>query len=303
MNTAARSRRQFFRHAACALGASVLPSALGHAVAEPLIDIHQHTHYWGRSDDGLLTHQRALGASKTVLLPAGSLYGLEADCYGNDSVLTLARRYPNEFVFFANEAPDLPNARRVIEKYLKAGAIGIGEQKFFVESDSQPIIGIAELARDYGVPVLLHFQHDKYNRQFARFHHILDRFPQVNFIGHAQTWWGNIDRAHNQTVLYPTGKVTAGGLTDRWLAEYPNLYCDLSAGSGLRALLRDEAFTRDFLQRHQDKLLYGSDCQDIDTRSEQCTGIRCLDTIRRLSPSHAVTRKILYDNARRVLKL
>ena len=37
------------------------------------------------------------------------------------------------------------------------------------------------------------------------------------------------------------------------------MYGDLSAGSGLNALMRDQEHARDFIQRHQDRLLYGSD--------------------------------------------
>lgn len=270
---------------------------------ESIIDIHQHTHYWGRSDEDLIRHQRALGATKTVLLPAGSKFGLEADCYGNDSVMALAKQYPNEFVFFANEVADLPEARTVIEKYLKAGAIGIGEQKFFVDCDSKHIELIASLAKDYNVPVLMHFQHGKYNTSYERFHKVLEKFPKVNFIGHAQTFWGNIDRNHDQTVLYPKGKLTPGGLTDRWLNDYPNFYGDLSAGSGLNALLRDEEFTKDFFRRHQNKLMYGSDCQDETTKDTRCSGIKCLETVERLSPTKKIERKLLYENARRVLKI
>ncbi len=270
---------------------------------EPIIDIHQHTHYWGRNDEDLVRHQRALGATKTVLLPAGSKFGLEADCYGNDSVEALAKQFPNEFVFFANEVADLPEARTVIEKYLKAGAIGIGEQKFFVDCDSKHIELIAALAKDYDVPVLMHFQHGKYNTGYERFHKALEKFPKVNFIGHAQTFWGNIDRNHDQTVLYPKGALTPGGLTDRWLADYANFYGDLSAGSGLNALLRDENFTRNFFRRHQNKLMYGSDCQDETTKDTRCSGIKCLETVRRLAPSKKIERKLLYENARRVLKL
>lgn len=294
------TRRSFLVGACAAVAAPPLPGTQSRAA---IIDIHQHTHYWGRSDDDLIRHQRALGVSKTVLLPAGSKYGLEAECYGNDSVLALARAYPKEFVFFANEVPDQADARKVIEKYLKAGAIGIGEQKFFVDCDSKYIEEIASLARAYSVPVLMHFQHGKYNTGFERFHKVLEKFPNVNFIGHAQTFWGNIDRNHDQTVLYPKGTLTPGGVTDRWLAEYPNLFADLSAGSGLNALLREEAFTRDFFTRHQDKLMYGSDCQDADTKVKECSGIKCLETVRRLSPTKRVERKILYENARRVLKL
>src|SRR5690349_4595010 len=128
--------------------------------SDRIIDIHQHTHYAGRDDETLIAHQRKMGITKTVLLPAGSKLGLDADCYGNDSVMALARRNPKEFVFFANEVPDLPEAKEVIEKYLKLGAVGIGEQKFPVDCDSPAIELISQIARHYHVPILLHFQHN-----------------------------------------------------------------------------------------------------------------------------------------------
>lgn len=299
-------RRTFLAASAAAVCGAVSESLIvadEKVPGEKLIDIHQHTHYHGRSDDGLRQHQRALGASKTVLLPAGSQYGLEANCYGNDSALALVKQFPKEFVFFANELPDLPETRQVLEKYLKLGAKGIGEQKFFVDCDSSAIELIATIAREHRVPVLLHFQHGKYNKGFERFHRVLEKFPQVNFIAHAQTTWGNIDRDHEQAVLYPKGKLTPGGLTDRWLADYANFYADLSAGSGLNAMQRDEDFTRGFLQRHQNKLLYGSDCQDVDTKAKECCGIRMLELVRRLAPSQAVKHKILFENAQRVLRI
>ena len=35
-----------------------------------VIDIHQHINYSGRLNDALVKHQRTMGVSKTVLLPA-----------------------------------------------------------------------------------------------------------------------------------------------------------------------------------------------------------------------------------------
>ncbi|MFN0087747.1 MAG: amidohydrolase family protein [Blastocatellia bacterium] len=294
-------RREFLAVAGAAAGGGLAaPLAV---FAEKIIDIHQHTHYWGRNDEDLVRHQRALGITKTVLLPAGSRYGLEADCYGNDSVAALAKKHPREFLFFANEDPTLPEAVPVIERYLKAGAIGIGEQKFFVDCDSAHIVKLAELARDRRVPILLHFQHEKYNKGFERFHKVLERFPSVNFIGHAQTMWGNIDRKHDQAVLYPRGAVAPGGLTDRWLADYPNFFADLSAGSGANAFTRDEDHARGFLLRHQNKLMFGSDCQDVDGRDDRCVGTKQLAALRRLAADPKVLEKILYRNASRVLKI
>jgi uncharacterized protein len=271
--------------------------------AEPVIDIHQHTNYSDRSDDDLVAHQRAMGITKTVLLPAGSRYGLAAKAFGNDSVVALAGRFPKEYGYFANELPDVPQTRDVLVKYLKMGAIGIGEQKFPVEADSPHIELVASIAREFKVPVLLHFQHETYNLGFARFHKILEKFPTVNFIGHAQTWWGNIDKDHDQKVMYPKTPVTKGGITDRYLADYANMYGDMSAGSGLNALLRDEDHARGFLDRHQNKLMYGSDCSDNQPNTDKCSGSQQLAAIRRLSPNQKIVRKILYENAARVLKI
>ncbi|MDQ2900182.1 MAG: amidohydrolase, partial [Acidobacteriota bacterium] len=224
------SRRSFLTIAGAALASA----------AEPVIDIHQHTNYSGRTNDQLVAHQHTMGVAKTVLLPAGSKYGLAARAGGNDTVVALAKQYPNEFVFFANELPDIPETKRVIEKYLKAGAIGIGEQKFHVDCDSKYMQLVADIARHHNVPVLMHFQHETYNLRFERFHKMLEMYPTVSFIGHAQTFWANIDKNCQQAVMYPKGPVTPGGITDRLLSDYANMFGDLSAGSGLNALRRDE---------------------------------------------------------------
>ena len=273
------------------------------AYSGAIIDVHQHTNYSGRPDDNLLAHQKRMGVSKTVLLPAGSRYGLAVDAGGNDTVVALARKHPDAFAFFANELPDVRETRKVIEKYLRLGAIGIGEQKFPVQCDSRPMQLIAQIARDYDVPVLMHFQHQTYNLGFERFYRMVERYPTVNFIGHAQTWWGNIDKHHQQAVLYPKTPVTAGGITDRLLSEYPNTFGDLSAGSGLNALLRDEDHARDFLKRHQNKLLYGSDCNDREGAGKPCSGEQLLTALRRLSPDGPAIEKILYRNSARLFRI
>jgi predicted TIM-barrel fold metal-dependent hydrolase len=271
--------------------------------AEPIIDIHQHTNYSGRSDEELIRHQREMGIAKTVLLPAGSKYGLAADCGGNDTVVALARQLPKEYVYFANELPDIPETRPVIEKFLASGAIGIGEQKFPVEADSKSIDLVASIAQEHRVPVLLHFEYEHYNLNLDRFHRILERHSRVNFIGHAQTWWCNIDKACDQKTMYPTGPVTPGGITDRLLSDYPNMYGDLSAGSGLNSMMRDEAHARDFLKRHQDKLLFGSDCNDRQANGPQCLGAKIIAAVKRLAPDKRAERKMLYGNASRLLKI
>jgi len=269
----------------------------------PIIDIHQHTNYARRPDDVLVSHQRKMGIAKTILLPSGSKYGLAAQAGGNDTVVAVAKKYPKEFLFFANELPDIPEAKPVIEKYLKMGAIGIGEQKFPVDSDSPHMELIASIARDYNVPVLMHFQHEAYNYHIERFHKMLEKYNKVNFIGHAQTFWSNISKGGDQAVLYPTAKVTPGGITDRLLADYPNMFADLSAGSGLNAFRRDLEHGAAFITRHQNKLLYGSDCNDWVGEGEKCSGAQQIAMMKKLAPDTKVQRKIFWENSAKLFRI
>lgn len=296
------SRRKFL--AATAASLPTVASLSGAEPApEPIIDIHQHTNYSDRTNENLRRHQKKLGVTTTVLLPAGRLYGLDAKCGRNDTVVALTKERPEEFVYFANEITNDPEAIPEIRRYLKGGAIGIGEQKFKVACDSKELHGVAELAQEFGVPVLMHFQHEVYNTGIERFHKVLEKFPKVNFIGHAQTWWGNIDAKHQQKLMYPTGKITKGGISEKLLSDYPNMFGDLSAGSGLNALIRDEEHTRWFIDKHQTKLLYGSDCNDSFGAGPGCQGAQIMAAVRRLSPTKAIERKLLYLNAKQLLKL
>ena len=308
------SRREFLVSSSAILLTTKLRAADATEPVDGIIDIHQHTSYNDRTNGQLIAHQKAMGVTLTILLPAGSPVerpsthqgksnGLAAKCGGNETVVNLAAAHPKEYRFFANEVPDLPEARREVEKYLKRGAIGIGEQKFSVPCDSKEVHLMAEIAQEFGVPMLMHFQYEMYNLGIENFHKTLEKFPKVNFIGHAQTWWGNIDKNHVQKVLYPTGKVTPGGITDKLLSDYPNMFGDMSAGSGLNSMVRDEEHARGFLDRHQDKLLFGSDCNDIIGRGPGCQGANILANIRRLAPDKKAERKILYENAKKLLKV
>jgi predicted TIM-barrel fold metal-dependent hydrolase len=323
------SRRDFLFTSACALASSALaaPGAVDEIV-EPIIDIHQHCNYGGkrdaqyrqispaRTDEELVAHQRAMQVSKTVLLPAGRPVarpsthaglsnGLESTCSGNEACMALAGGHPGEFYFGSNEVPDLEEAPATIEKYLKKGAVCIGEQKFGVECDSPQMEALYNLAAEYQVPILMHWQFGSYNYGFDRFYKMLEKHPKTSFVGHAQTLWAHLDKdyqddAHN---LYPRGKITPGGWTDRYLGDYPNFFADLSADSGHNALTRDTDFIRPFLVRHQDKLIFGSDCSDKSGLDQTCTGWATIQSVRELAASKSIERKLLFENAKRIYRL
>ena len=176
------SRREFIKHNAlvgigATLGMGVSSSTPANLLlpvnsqklndSEPIIDIHQHVHYSGRSDEFLLAHQSAMGIAKTILLPAGRPVmsatthyaisnGLEAEAYGNEACYRFAQDHSNEFTFGACEVPDMPDAVVEIEKYLKLGAKVIGELNFGIECNAVPMRKIYKLDEEYEVPVLKH---------------------------------------------------------------------------------------------------------------------------------------------------
>jgi hypothetical protein len=193
------SRRGFVASSGLALVGLSLQWTGASAADEPIIDIHQHLGYSGRSDEVFLAHQRAMGATTTILLPAGrpvstpathngASNGLEVQCLGNEACRAFAKARPGAYLFAANEVPDVKGAAAEIERYLRLGGVMIAEQKFGVECDSPEMHRIYRLAEARNVPVLMHWQFEKYNYGFERFHTILARYPKVNFIGHAQTW-------------------------------------------------------------------------------------------------------------------
>ena len=302
------NRRAFFASLAAVAGCSrETPDPPPEAAASgQILDLHTHVRHLGRTNEQLIAHQNEMGVTKSVLLPgAGWLLERIGD---NDECAALLGSRGHEFVRFANADPVEPDAIQTIAGHLDRGAIGIGEQKFQVPADSAEMRRIFDLARDRQVPVLLHFEHEKYNLGIQNLSKILEAYPDVNFIGHAQTWWGNISADLDPTVMYPQGPVKSGGLTDRLLRDYPNIFGDLAAGSGRNAVTRDEEFTRGFLERHADKLIWGSDCPCDDgkgagRRDNKCIGMSCLAALRRLSPSKEVLSKILYENGARVLGL
>ena len=91
---------------------------------------------------------------------------------------------------------------------------------------------------------------------------------------------------------YPVGKVIPGGRIEQLLEKYPNLYCDISAGSGYKALSRDIEFTKYFIDRWQDRILFARDYFDNVHR----------ELFESLSLSESVKAKIYENNARKILR-
>jgi predicted TIM-barrel fold metal-dependent hydrolase len=154
---------------------------------------------------------------------------------------------------------------------VKAGAHGFGEVKYHVAADGPEMRRLYAAAAELNVPITIHFQEvphtpteGVFNTGVKRFDRILKEFPRTRFVGHCDAFWANVSADYKDDLDYPRTPIVRGGVTDKWLSDYPNLFGDLSANSGNNALTRDPSFTADFLKRHADKLFFGSDCACSD---------------------------------------
>ncbi|MFQ6047973.1 MAG: amidohydrolase family protein [Phycisphaerae bacterium] len=254
------------------------------------IDGHHHIGHLGKSVDDVLRHMDAHQVERAVLLAIDDIDGGRA-ANANELVLAEAARRPERFIAFVHVDPRREDRIGRLRRLAEAGGRGFGEHKLPMAVDDPRAVELYQVAGDMGLPVLIHFEHGRFNTGLARFDDVLRRCPRTVFIGHGQTWWANIEAGQERQEGYPSGPISAAGLIDRWLAQQPNLYADLSARSGLNALSRDRGFARGFVTRHWGKLIWGTDCPCRDGAGGgfegRCFGRQMLGLLDQLCGSHS----------------
>jgi len=261
-----------------------------------VIDSHQHVFWHGRDDAGLVADMDENGIDFAWLLtweippypayednfiyhnllnpiharPDGSHPGIPLQ-----DLLTAHRRYPGRFILGYCPDPALPQAVDLFEAACDIHNVRVcGEWKFRMPFDDPHCLQLFRAAGRRKCPVVLHldvpylpdaagrsaYQPRWYGGTVANLERALQACPDTIFVGHAPGFWreisGDADTDLNQ---YPAGPVTPGGRLYRLFDTYPNLYADLSAGSGRTALSRDPVHARQFLARYGDRLLFGRD--------------------------------------------
>ena len=261
-----------------------------------IIDAHQHSFWHGQNDDDLVADMDANGIEIAWLLtweippfehaPKHHRYlnpcNVRDD--GTNSGITLADqirmrdRHPDRFVLGYCSHPALAgSAERLEQAYNMYGARICGEWKFRILLDDPRCLEVFRSAGRLSMPVVLHmdvpylpdadgkatYQPSWYGGTAANLERALQACPETTFLGHGPGFWreisGDADTAQGSR---PTGPITPGGRIISLLEKYPNLYCDLSATSGLNALERDPAIAKDFVNRFADRLLFARDCYD-----------------------------------------
>jgi predicted TIM-barrel fold metal-dependent hydrolase len=306
------SRRDFLAAAAASLTITRLQAAPEDLWGGPVLDLHFHMR---RTPEDNIGHLDGCGVSNANLLTQAAAASRVQD---------LQTANPGRFTWFASADITKPEAEQQLTQAVKSGAIGFGEIKFHVAADGPELRRMYALAADLDVPILIHFQEvphtpteGVFSTGFQNFEAILKAYPKTRFIGHADAFWANISVGYANDVAYPSGPIKPGGITDKLLSDYPNLYADLSANSGNNALSREPAFTKDFLKRHRAKLMFGSDCSCTDGKgggisqagnpaasrlAGKCVARETLALLKS-STSPDLFRQITWENSHKILRI
>lgn len=287
------------------------------------IDAHNHPDWHGHDFDAFLKNMDANSIEKTWLLTWESppdeydrqYASCVPSCLSNDALpgpipfsrcLDYVQRAPDRFVL--GYAPD-PRRAGSLEKLMAAveiyGARLCGEVKLRMMLDNFDAIRMFRYCGEMGLPVTVHLDYEFdtgttyprpnywYGGGMDAFERAIRQCPKTVFLGHAPGFWAHISGDDQfDKVPYPKGPVLPGGRVPAMMKAYPNLYCDISAGSGKGALERDLAFAVDFLTQYQDRVLFARDCFSSDHAS----------FIEKLDLSVAIKEKLFFKNAEQLLE-
>lgn len=306
-------RREFLGVVAGLAGAPLLIGQDAPNWGGAVVDCHCHLR---RTAEANITHLDGCGVSNAYLL-AGAMAG--------EQVKAAMTQYPGRFLgYSASTDVTKPEAEKVLTDAVKNGATAVGELKSHVEANGPEMRRMYALCAELSVPILIHFQEVShtptegvFNTGVKNFEVVLKANPKTRFVGHADAFWANVSADYANDVDYPKGPIKRGGITDKMLADYANLYGDISANSGNNALSRDPEFTGPFLARHQDKLVFGSDCSCTDGKgggisqngnpgasrlAGKCVARETL-TVVKGAASPAIFKKITWVNGHAVYKI
>ena len=291
------------------------------------LDIHAHAYRkpffrpegaepWPTAETLLASYDR-LGIDKGCLLP---LIGPEVNypC-PNEDVLEMAENHPDRFIPFCNLHPRyLTNSPRapladMFKRYRDAGAKGVGEVACNMDFCDPFMQNFFAAVQEAGLPMTIHLaprKGDYYGIVDAPglpgLEETLQNFPDLKILGHSPGFWTEIavletpfDRAG-----WRVGRIEQEGVLPKLFRRYPNLYGDLSAGSGTMALTRDPEYAVKFMTEFQDRLLFGL---DICTAAEPPRAKNLRAFLEKMLSEKKITKeifdKITHRNAIRLLGL
>lgn len=254
-----------------------------------IIDTHNHPDWHGHDLNRFLANMKKYNIDKTWLLS----WECPLDEYSPYTIgstpevgprgpipftrcISYAERAPKKFILGYAPDPRRPEAIDQLQAAITIYGVKVyGEIKLRMMYNNPDALRMFRFCGEKGLPVVVHIDYEfdngsRYPRPNWWYGGGIDAFeravkacPDTIFLGHAPGFWAHIsgDDQYDKTP-YPKGEVMPNGKLIDMLEQYPNLYCDMSAGSGCNALSRDIEFTKKFLIKYQDRVLYARDYFD-----------------------------------------
>lgn len=286
-----------------------------------IIDAHNHIDFHGFSVGKAVENMDRHGISQAWLLsweaPEDEIdqtmyrraFHPDLNCLPFLRISEALKEYPDRFI--GGYCPD-PRSIGALEKlevaYHSYHVKVCGELKVRMVYDSPDGIELFRFCGRYHLPVVLHIDYPIgtgngsnfprgnywYGGGIEALERLLRKVPETIFIGHAPGFWSHISADDLfASFIYPKGPVLQKGKIVQLFEDYENLYADLSAESALNALQRDLGFTKEFLDRFQDRLLFARDCYSSDL----------YNFLEALPLSDSIREKIYWKNAEKLLSI
>ena len=282
-----------------------------------IIDIHNHPDWHGHNMDDFIANMDKYNIDKTILLPWEApedeydpiftdVYNVgDAGPISFERCLNYIERTPERFILGYCPDPRRPKAVDKLKAALSLYKIKIcGELKLRMMLDDPDAIRMYRFCGEAQLPVIVHIDYE-FNNGFTyprpswwygggieSFERAVALCPDTIFLGHAPGFWAHIsgDGQHDK-VPYPTGKVVKCGKIEYMMRKYPNLYCDISGGSGCNAFARDKEYAVGFIHEFADRICYGRD-QFHNEHQELLNG---------LGLPNDILEKIYYKNTEKII--
>lgn len=255
----------------------------------------------------LIAHYDRLGIEKGCILGLGTPENFIGGM-SNESILRLCAAYPDRFIPFCVVDPrscgNTPYAqfRDVLMHYRDRGCKGFGELCANIHLLDPRMQNLFKACEEVGLPVTFHttpmcgWSYGVVDDGgLPALEICLQRFPKLRFFGHSSAFWSEITVCRTMQERNSRGKgpIKEEGAIQRLMRKYPNLYGDLSAGSGACALMRDPGYAAKFLTEFQDRIMFGIDICDPNGYVSPLPGF-----LRELRKSGAISEKVFRKVAR-----
>ncbi len=280
----------------------------------PAVDFHTHIGEvksfsprlkgWVRVGvEDLLSYMGERGVERAVVLSLPPDSDPYAKVVSNRRLLEAVEPHAGRLVPFCCPNPLNARAASLFKRMVGEGCRGLGELKVQLRIDDPRVVRLLKAAESLGVPALVHIEEGplfNYCYGVDKLEDVLKLAPDLKLVVHGPGWWRHVS-AEPGTEAYPKGPVKGEGLVHRLLRRYDNLYADISASSGLNALARDPEHARRFLEEFQDRVVFGTDFPCLSEEGQFGSDGAHLRLIGGLQLPERAVRKILRENAEKLL--